>query len=126
MGVDVKWKDYFHDNLRYADIINGIGCDGIQLVRDTDLKEVDPTEKKKSRDLLRKVALGVNFAIVGIENQEKVDYKFPLRNMHYDVTRYNKQASVIWREIRKNLKGITSEEYLSRCRKRYILSAYGR
>lgn len=117
MGVDVKWKDYFHDNLRYADIINGVGCDGIQLVKDTDLQEADPTEKKKSRDLLRKVALGINFAIVGIENQEKVDYKFPLRNMHYDVTRYNKQASIIWKEICKNLKGLTSEEYLSRFKK---------
>ena len=23
MGVDVEWQEFFHDNLRYADIING-------------------------------------------------------------------------------------------------------
>ena len=68
MGKDVEWKSFFQDNHRYADIINGIGCDGIQLVKDTDLQEVDSASQKKSRDLLRRVALGMNFAIVGIEN----------------------------------------------------------
>ncbi len=66
MGKDVEWKSFFQDNHRYADIINGIGCGGVQLVKDMDLTEVDPTVKKKSRDILRKVALGVNFAIIGI------------------------------------------------------------
>ena len=117
MGVDVEWQEFFHDNLRYADIINGIGCDGIQMIKDTDLQEIDTTEKKKHRDLLRKVAMGINFAIVGIENQEKVDYKFPLRNMHYDVTRYNRQASQFWREIRQKSEPITAGEYLSRFKK---------
>ena len=66
MGKDVEWKSFFQDNHRYADIINGIGCGGVQLVKDTDLTEVDPTVKKKSRDILRKVAFGMNFAIIGI------------------------------------------------------------
>ncbi len=114
MGADVEWKDFFHDNVRYADMINGVGCGGIQLVKGTDLQEIDPTEKKKSRDLLRRVGMGINFAIVGIENQEKVDYRFPLRMMHYDVTRYYKQASDIWKEIRKKGIKLTAEEYLSR------------
>ena len=93
MGVDVEWQEFFHDNLRYADIINGIGCDGIQMIKDTDLQEVDSTEKKKHRNLLRRVAMGINFAIIGIENQEKVDYRFPLRNMYYDVTRYTRRLA---------------------------------
>lgn len=29
MEKDSKWKRYFSDNRRYADIINGIGCDGM-------------------------------------------------------------------------------------------------
>ena len=66
MGKDVEWKSFFQDNHRYADIINGIGCGGVQLVKDTDLAEVDSTVKKKSRDILRKVAFGMNFAIIGI------------------------------------------------------------
>ena len=88
MGVDVEWQDFFHDKIRYADIINGIGCNGVQVIKDTDLQELDTTERKKHRDLLCRVAMGVNFAIVGIENQEKVDYRFPLRNMQHLVMTY--------------------------------------
>jgi len=82
MGKDVEWKSFFEDNRRYADIINGIGCGGMQVVKDTDLTEVDTASKKKNRDLLRKAALGMNFVIVGIENQDEMDYELPLRNMH--------------------------------------------
>ena len=39
MGKDVEWKAYYGDNHRYADIINGIGCGGVQLVKDTDLEK---------------------------------------------------------------------------------------
>lgn len=114
MDVDNRWKPYFEDNNRYADLINGIGCNGEQLLKASDLQEVDPTEKKKSRDLLRRVALGMNFLIIGIENQQKVDYKFPLRNMQYDVSRYQKQASVIEKKVRENAKKVSAAEYLSR------------
>ena len=69
MGKDGVWKSYYGDNHRYADVINGIGCGGVQLVKDTDLKEVDVTSGKKSRDLIRKAALGMNFVLIGIENQ---------------------------------------------------------
>ena len=29
MGKDVGWKGFFSDNERYADVINGIGCNGM-------------------------------------------------------------------------------------------------
>ena len=112
MGKDVEWKAFFEDNRRYADIINGIGCGGMQVVKDTDLTEADSTSKKKSRDLLRKAALGMNFMIVGIENQGEMDYELPLRNMHYDVTNYQKQVAKIRKEIRENTKGLEPGEYL--------------
>ena len=32
MEKDVSWKEYFRDDERYADVINGIGCGGLQLV----------------------------------------------------------------------------------------------
>ena len=79
-GKDVEWKAYYGANHWYADIINGIGCDCVQLVKDTDLEEVDVTSGKKSRDMIRKVALGVSFVLIGIENQEVVDYVFSLLN----------------------------------------------
>lgn len=102
MRKDESWKNFFGDNERYADVINGIGCRGVQYVKPSDLQELDTASKRKARDLLRKTAFGMNFAIIGIENQEEVDYKFPLRNLHYEVNQYEKQAAEIYREIRGN------------------------
>ena len=112
MRKDVGWKLYFEDNRRYADVINGVGCDGKQFVKDTDLQEVDTASKGKARDLLRRTAFGVNFALIGIESQETVDYKFPLRNLHYEVSQYEKQAAQIKRNVQDNERGLTSGEYL--------------
>ena len=41
MAQDVTWKSYFSDDERYADIINGIGCGGKQLIAKDDLQELD-------------------------------------------------------------------------------------
>ena len=112
MKKDVRWKSYFEDNRRYADVINGIGCNGRQFVKDTDLQEVDTSERGKARDLLRKTAFGVNFALIGIENQETVDYRFPLRNLHYEVNQYEKQAAKIKKEVQADANGLMPGEYL--------------
>ena len=112
MGKAVEWNVYFEDNHRYADLINGIGCGGMQFVKDTDLDEADTTAKKKSRDILRKVAFGVNFAIIGIEHQEERDYEMPLRTMHYDVSRYQKQASKIRKQVRSSAKELAPGEFM--------------
>ena len=53
MGKDVEWKSFFEDNHRYADIINGIGCGGMQVVKDTDLTEVFHTDVKQVFDFIR-------------------------------------------------------------------------
>ena len=52
---------YLHDNPRYADLINGVGCHGRQIVKETDLQEEDVTAQDKSRDILFKVAFGTGF-----------------------------------------------------------------
>ena len=111
MGKDGGWKRYFHDNRRCADLINGIGCNGEQIVKEVDLQDVDPTSSKRSRDALRKVALGMNFLIIGIENQEEMDYELVLRNMLYDAYDYEKQLAKIQKEVRKE-KGLEPGEYL--------------
>ena len=114
---DMGWKVYFSDNERYADIINGIGCRGQQLVKETDLSEDDSQAGKKARDLFRRTALGMNFAIIGIENQETIDYSLPLRNMNYDVWKYERQAAVIRKEVRKNPAELSAGEYMYGFRK---------
>ena len=117
MKKDVGWKSYLRDNSRYADIINGVGCAGKQLVKASDLLDADTEEKGKARDNLRRVVFGVNFAIIGIESQEEVDYKFPLRILSYDVEQYQKEASVIWKKVRKMKEDLASGEYLYGFRK---------
>ena len=112
MRKDVGWKSFFEDNRRYADVINGVGCNGKQFVKGTDLQEADTAAKGKTRDLLRRTAFGVNFALIGIESQETVDYKFPLRNLHYEVNQYEKQAAKIKKEVQENAGELTSGEYL--------------
>ncbi len=111
MGKDEGWKKYFHDNRRCADLINGAGCGGEQIVKEMDLQDANPTVSKRSRDVLRKVAFGTNFMIVGIENQEEMDYELALRNMLYDAADYEKQLIKIQKEVRAE-KGISSGEYL--------------
>ncbi len=133
MEKDISWKEYFRDDERYADVINGIGFGGRQLVVGENLEEADTQtifggwyggslgtsirgrrkqmRRIRTRDMLRKVAFGVSFAIVGLENQELVDYAMPLRCMIYDVGEYEKQAGQIRKMLRKQ-KGLQVEAYL--------------
>lgn len=124
MEKDVSWKEYFQDDERYADVINGIGCGGLQLVAGENLQEADTQtilgkmfgfagrgKRLHTRDAVRKVAFGVSFAIVGLENQEMVDYGMPLRCMEQDVGDYEKQARKLRKKVRKQ-KGLGMGEYL--------------
>ena len=54
-------------------------------------------EKKltRIRDSVRKVVLGTNFVIVDVEEQEILDYSYPLRNMGYVYGEYERQADRI-------------------------------
>ena len=118
MGKDTSWKDYFADPSRFADAINGFGCEGKQLVSAKDLEEADTfVSPTKHRDVVRKVAFGVNYVIVGLENQEAIDYSLPLRNMIYDVGEYESQVAKIRKDVRNQPKGLESGEYLYGFRK---------
>lgn len=127
MEKDILAKRFYADAERYADLINGLGCGGERVVKKEDLEEADTqtnlwrlplssrvkTDKQSGmRDLVRKTAFGINFAVIGIENQETVDYAMPLRNMIYDSGEYGKQAAQIRREIRKKTKGLSRGEFL--------------
>lgn len=132
MEKDLCGNVFFSDNERYADIINGLGCDGVPFVRGEDLQEFDtrtylrgrrgPGRRRKRgkllyRDMVRKTPFGVNFAIIGIENQEEIDYALPLRTMCYDAGTYEKQAAAVRRRVRKHAGGLTPGEYLYGFRK---------
>lgn len=114
MKNDTAEKRFLSDNVRYADIINGFVFNGKQIVSAKDLSERDTQAAGKSlyRDLCRKTAFGMNFAIVAIENQEEVHYLMPLRVMSYDAEEYKKQAAVIRKEVQKR-SDVNSAEFLS-------------
>lgn len=38
--------------------------------------------RQRYRDLIKKAAFGVNFIVIGVENQEKVHYLMPLRRAY--------------------------------------------
>lgn len=127
MEKDFISNSFFSDNERYADIINGIGCDGVPFVKGKDLQELDTRvsfgrwkrtgrrrklKKVLYRDMVRRTPFGINFAIIGIENQEEIDYALPLRVLCYDAGEYERQAVQIRRDVRRNRKGLSSGEYL--------------
>ena len=112
MGKDVEWVEFFEDDCRYADAINGIIFSGKQVVSEADLSELDTRAGKKVRDLVRNTALGVNFAIVGIENQDEMDYEFPIRIMEYDVKRYKKQVTRTRNQLKQQKEKLNPGEFL--------------
>ena len=63
----------------------------------------------------------MNFAVLGLENQEKLDYRLPLRVLGYEVGAYEHQAAEIYREIRRSGRNsdteLSSGEYLYGFRK---------
>ena len=129
---DLCLKRYLSNDERFADLINGLMGDGEQLVSADDLTDMDSQvgyhgwERVRYRDLLKKAAFGMNFVVIGIENQEHTNYLMPLRCLSYDVKEYERQASVEKSKIRrwKKMRGtnlmktqFTKEEFLSGFRK---------
>ena len=140
---DLQKKGYFYDAGRFADLINGLLCEGRQVLRAEDLTELDSQSgqfgaighgkmesggssedsgrsmgggnrilKDRHRDLVRRAAFGVDFMVVGLENQEETDYLMPLRCMSYDAAEYEKQAAQIGKEVRSSGR-VTKAEFLS-------------
>lgn len=124
MRKDELQVKYLSDAERFADFVNGVVFEGGQVISAEDVIDCDTQTgmwrlsasaaagTKKQRDLLRRIALGANFVIVGIENQEEVHHLMPLRVMSYDVSEYERQALLIRKEM-SGKRGLTPAEYLS-------------
>lgn len=118
MKKDLTWKDYLADNARYADFINAFAYEGKEIVHADDIMECDTANADgTNRDLLRKIALGFQCAIFGIEHQENLDYAYPVREMGYTYNTYNKQVKNIKANNKKYPKILSSKERLYKFRK---------
>ena len=121
---DVLTAAYLKEKDRFADLVNILCFEGRPVIQPEDIQEEDSAElqirrtggktetKKRYRDIIRKVACGIQFAMICVEEQSYVDYAMPVRVMSYNVNRYEQQLRTRKEEHRqkRDLKG---DEYLS-------------
>ena len=125
---DIALARYFEDPGRYADLINGYVFGGEQVVRAKDVVEKDTratgvarrgkkrSEMQKYRDIIRRVALGAEFVLIGLEHQDEVHYAMPVRVMIQDAAGYDGQLRRLRREKRKR-EALEPGEFLGGFRK---------
>ncbi len=118
-------KSYLSDGQRFAQVCNNQLFGGRKIIRPDKLRELDPGEPvlkgtraselevlEKYRDVLRIYDDQMIFLILGIENQNEVHYAMPLRQMLYDVLKYENQRVRMERDHREK-KDLQGAEYLS-------------
>ena len=121
-------KQWLRDKERFADLFNGQMFDGKLVVLAKDLEPVDSEadilvtdkdgktrELQRYRDIVMQWKKGPLLAILGCENQAKIHYAMPVRNMIYDGLSYIEQMRQIWEEHKNEAEvAMTSEEFLSK------------
>ena len=76
-----------------------------------------PETTQKYRDVLKTLSVKKDktctYLVLGIENQSRVHYAMPIRNMLYDVLQYEKQVRELAAKHRQNRDAENADEYLS-------------
>ena len=126
---DVVLKDFWRDNQRFADLFNAVLFQGKEVLIPDSLEEQDTEvsgiiEMKdyketlsRTRDVVKKMADGVEFVIFAAENQQRVHYAMPLRNMLYDSMGYLKECQELSRKHRADGEKLSGDEFLSDLKK---------
>ena len=132
ISTDVLLKDFWRDNERFADLFNTVLFQGKKVLDPKSLQEMDTDVSNiiglkdynqtisRMRDVIKKTADGVDFIVFGIENQDRIHYAMPLRNMIYDGLGYLKEYQEINRSHKNHKENdtkLTKEEFLSGMRK---------
>lgn len=124
--TDVILKNFWKNNDRFADLFNAYLFQGEQLLRGEDLTEVDTDISsfikfdehaetiQKVLDVVKKTAYGIDFVILGIENQQKIHYAMPLRHMIGDAFSYLKEYNELAAKNKKERNWKNSDEFLSK------------
>ena len=127
--ADTVFKEFWRPNERFADLFNAVLFQGQEVITPESLTEMDTdvsgtvrmggSERTlaRARDVVKKSAYGIEFMVLGIENQQSVHYAMPLRNMIYDAMGYLKEYEEIVRSHRKRKDLETRDEFLSRLKK---------
>ena len=129
---DIILKNYWRNNEQFADLFNAVLFDGEPVIKPEELEDADTEESailehkeyaesiQASRDNIKiskkSIVHGVEYVLLGNENQQHIHYAIPLRVMGYDYSTYKKQYESNAKKC-KTLDGIDEDEYLSRMRR---------
>ena len=106
--IDTITKEYMQDPVIFADVFNKFLYHGKQVIRPESLIEMDSAEvvvpygegkagvpEQKYRDALKLMMTDGNIAycILGCEDQSRVHYAMPVKNMLYDSMQYARQVT---------------------------------
>lgn len=101
------FKGFWRENDWFASLFNTVVFGGNEVIKAEELSELDTDASNivefgeyketltRARDIVKRAAYGVDFVIMGIENQTRVHYGMPFRVMIYDSLGYLKE----YREI---------------------------
>lgn len=120
---DTVFYQFWNHNEYFADVCNALLYRGAPVIQPHELQEMDSKtafvleqeELKRSRDIIKKIAKGIGYMIVGIENQSFVSHTMPVRILLYDGLPYH-------RELQKEKKAMSAslmnrDEFLSGIKK---------
>ena len=126
---DIILKNFWKNNERFADIFNAYLFQGEQIIKSEDLTEADTDISSlikfnghaetlgKVFDVVKKSANGVDYVILGLENQSKIHYAMPLRHMIGDAFSYLKEYKELEAKNKKYKNYKTKHEFLSKFQK---------
>ena len=135
--VDIATKQYMSHRDVIADAFNFYIYDGRQVIKPEKLQKIDTAEValpygndaeiavQKLRDNIMLWTMAMDdkaaYAVLGIENQDKIHYAMAVKNMLYDALQYAKQVEEAKRSYRNGLNKkrikLNSEEFLSGLKK---------
>ena len=72
---------------------------------------------QKILDVVKKTAYGIDFMVLGLENQSHIHYAMPLRHMIGDAFSYQKEYNEIVAKNKKERNFASTDEFLSKFRK---------
>ena len=123
--TDTVLKDFWRDNARFADLFNAALFQGRQVIHPGELEESDTDISsilkwsgymetvQKILDVVKKRAHGIDFVILGLENQQRVHFGMLLRIMLGDALGYLKEYQEIAKKNKARGDWDDSDEFLS-------------
>lgn len=119
-------KEYLSDARRFSEIFNNELFEGRRMIRPECLTDMDPAELaqitevhkelkflERYRDCLKVHDGNTVLVILGVENQQYIDYAMPVRMLLYDALNYENQRRGIM-NMHEKKKDLTGDEYLGK------------